>query len=457
MPGEKKWRIPQFTVANLLVLTAAVAVGFAVSQSPPPDESTGWSAVYSADMRIPEGFVCTGGVLLIYELVRQTKLLSPRRRRIRPELRFSLQFAVSLRVFFAVGISGLLVLRLLLNRRILIQPDHEDFLNVYGDLWPDLLLEIALIAAIRLILVKRQTPARSPGSKWLINVIMSVGLVGSGIYILTDRTLVPALVHFATDGVEKSHSIEFQRLGVFPHHLAEGFRSYWYATIAAGLVLSAACFLLVESQASRLWLKLSSRVAFASCVICSGVYAWWFALCDFPRISPDLANAGTASLWMDTLAGLFLLVGVAVALGYQLARTRVKDVVMDERLPVNSGLVAVGACAIAVAAGWDWLWFLRESISFTFWSFGQSEWVNTLGNFGQLFLYPEAMLPFALIISAFSLFWHAIRQPDSAQLLQPVAGRHFVGYTLASIALLIVAIPTFAAFGFCYWLGPLVL
>ncbi len=41
MPSKKKWRIPQFSVANLLVLTAAVAVGFAVSQSPPPDESAG--------------------------------------------------------------------------------------------------------------------------------------------------------------------------------------------------------------------------------------------------------------------------------------------------------------------------------------------------------------------------------------------------------------------------------
>jgi len=80
MPSEKKRHIPKFTVANLLVVTAAVAVGFAVSQSPPPDESTaGWSSDYSADMRIPEGFVCAGGVLLIYELVRQTKLLSHQR------------------------------------------------------------------------------------------------------------------------------------------------------------------------------------------------------------------------------------------------------------------------------------------------------------------------------------------------------------------------------------------
>lgn len=448
--------VPRFSISSLLLLTTAVAMGFAVSQSPQVDQAQTWQLFDPAYRGASEKLICTGSLLIAFEFLRQSWFLWSLRSKVQSKYRFSILWALFQRVAVSSAILLLALLRLLMIQNILVRVEDEGFNHIYGTLWPDIMLDAFLILAIRMLLVRKEV-IQTAGSRWIQNLIITVGLIGALTYIVIDRATVLAFVHMAVDSVESGHASSFQRPNVYPSHTAESFRSFWQAATAAAGVLLAVTILLVCPRIT------STRAKYALCAVFFGViainayYVFWFNTHEFHRISPELASARLASQWGKWLAGSLLCVGMALYLGAKLAAQATRLPALADQLPQTSELTIVGAIVIAMAAVWHWIWVFRQLLESAGWFYGWGTFRDSVRSIGSSLLYPEHMIPLALFISATSLVWQMFRDPQAAPKLLPLEPWRLTGYTIAWLLLILVAIPTFAIFGFCYWIGPCVL
>ncbi len=450
-------RLPRFSIGSLFLLTSAVAIGFAVSQSPSPGDNLDWSIKYTAsDFRVSEGFICTGSVLIAIEFICQAWFVWKLRSSVQLEHRFSIYLALFLRVVLASGILLLTMLRLLLNQDILSRSEWEGYNHVFGRLWPDILLNVTLILAIRMMLVPR-TAIQSAASRWFRGVFVIVGMFGFLGYAVIDRAVVPALVHMRMDSVESNQVGVFQRRDVYPNHAAEGFASFWESAMAATAVLFSISLLLICSGIKDFRVRSCLWVVVLGLISVSARYVWWFYAHEFHRISPELAGAGLAHQWWKAGAGLVLVVGVALSKGTKSGVRASELLTQTIHFPKTSILAIVGAISIAISAGWNWVWLLRESLEGGGWLYGWQSFRGVVCTIGSSLLYPELVFPLALFVSACSLIWQSFSEPDNGPPLILLEGRQFALYSVAWLAVLLVGIPTFAIFGFCYWLGPWVL
>lgn len=460
MSNTTKTRLPQFSLAGLFWFASAVAIGFAVGQKPRIDVSGFWLQGYQQAFYTPT-LLAIASVLVIYELGRHA--LRFRSTSNRDELiAFALRLAVVARLVLGGGIVLVIVITQLINREILRLPDSEEFIQFYTEFWPATLLTLMLILAMRLMIVRRSVPVESIGKAWLVATVLAVGLLVIGLYVVVDRLLVTGLVHVAIDNVEKSHAMRWQRKGVFPNHQAEGYRSFWLAFNALiALLISGACLLATAFVHGRMlaaiwWLAFLGSVAYIA------NFVWWFAMIEFPRLNPDLAGERTATYWPDWLAGMLILLGLAFVVAHKLSvlatRTELPTDSHGINTPRVSGLMAIAAALIAFGCGTDSARVLYESLNGgLFWTVSESAWINRLAMLIQTLIVPEAIIPLAAAISGVTLIWQYYRPPADYGRLAALHGSHFLVYWVAASAWLLVAIPTFAIFGFCYWLGPWVL
>lgn len=463
MPTDKKHHTLRFSVGSLLSITAALAVGLAVGLSPLPDPE-----VWEADMRWLQGLLCSGVVLLACELFRQVLLLGRQCRSAESETKTALVIAVFQRLALAMLLSGLLILQLLLSRRA-IEVVQRTERYVYPELWPSLMLTVTILGAIRILLHSRDHQSISATKSFVTGSIIYVGLIGIAIFIFSNLFEHVAMGHFAMNSLEINNPINLQRTGFYPHHTAEGFRTFWLSAIAAlGIVLIAG-LLWLHTTVKKPLLRIFNCATFLMLITCEGVYVYWFVGHELPRISPDVASAGTSQIWSDTVALAVLLFGLATSIGLQLSRKRQRISGRVVKLPSISAKGKLAVYMICFATGVHANVLLcqysitdtpRSLLSFLAWFLplpGWLSWENYIGTLGEAILQSEVLLTMMLFVSALSLAWQTVRKPNAEPLLQPVAGMHVLCYSLASLALLVVAVPAFAIFGFCYWLGPLVL
>ena len=457
MPTDKKHRLPQFTLGSLLLLTTAVAIGVVVSQQPALERDP-WALPFEEVSPISQGLLSAGVVLTIAELIRHSLLLGQQHDKVDFQLRLTLNSMTWLRLTMALSMAGLLLFRLLLNRGVVELLEHKYRIFLSFELWPDLLLLLLLILSMRLMLGSRKKLSRSVLLRLLSGLVVGLGVACVGCYVLTDLLGISFLVHLAIDGVEKSHAFLWQRPNVFPNHLAEGYQSFWASFWALCLVLLAVVSLLLSTNVKSRWLLAIVWSTFVVCVAMVASYVWWFATREFPRISPELAGAPSPLIWSDVLAGLILLFGLGTVCGFQLARQRSEQSSKEISRSTVSGLMAIGAGAIALSTGYDWLRMFEGNFPMVLMMSTQGNWLNDkITAVVQLILYPEMMVPLAALLSSCTIIWRFFKPLDSVEQLQLVSVWHLVGYSLAVIVLLVVAVPCLAAFGFCYWLGPWVL
>ncbi len=449
-------RAPSFSIGSLLLLTSAIAIGFAVSQSPSRGEPIGWSSIYPADFRVPEGLACGGSLLVAVELLRQSWQLRQDLASSVDQVRFSILSAAVQRFAIAAAIFSLVLMRLLLNRKLIALPDMEEFIHVYGDLWPDLMFEIVLIVAIRMMLDRRNT-TQSIQTQWMLNSIVAFGIVGVLAHLVIDRNFVPYLVHVAVEQIELHQPMKLQRLEVYPNHRVEEFWSFWQATIAAGMALLAVFILILAPNIKSTWGRCCVFSLLVTLVTGLAGYAKWFCSVELPRISPEMASAGLASRWVDRAAWALIVLGIAIWIG-NISGARASDLSLwNTRLPKTSQLVILGVVPIALASMWKWLWLLREALNVPGVLHGWGTLVDAIRSVGVIMLYPEMMIPLVLVVSTCTLIWQALSDPNTSPPLVLVEGRQFALYSVAWLAVLLVGIPTLAIFGFCYWLGPWIL
>ncbi|MDC0936824.1 hypothetical protein OAS39_11100 [Pirellulales bacterium] len=453
----------RFTVASLLVVTAALAVTLAIGLSPPPDLEP-----WETDMRWQQALLCGGGVLVICELVRQSSVLLRQSAVVDSQIKFPVHVAMAIRLILAFLVAAAVTSRVLVKPAAAAEFVRGEMSHVYIEFWPDLMMTISILLAVRTLLIPRCEIRVTSTRKLLSGSIIIASLLAILLFMVTDRAQLVALVHFATDGVEKWQAVGLQRAGKFPSHIHEGFRTFWMSTSAALTIVLAAGLLCVHAAVQRPWIRTLASISFFLLLLIAVMHCCWFVWQEFPRVSPDLASVATPRLWSDSITGMMLLIGLSALFGWKLARRRVLDHSVLVNLPTTPPTGVLAVCVLAVASGWQanvllCRWTVDHSpnslLSFFFWYLplrSWSNWQNFIGTFAAAILQPELLLTLILFTSTLILLRQTARRPIGAATFHPVRARHMVGYSLAALALMVVALPSLAVFSFCYWLGPFV-
>lgn len=447
--------LPQFSLAGLLWFASAVAIGIAINQV----KSDGSFADDSSFSELLYSGADIAAVLIVYELVRQCWQMQRRNIDTVP-VPFEWRFATWLRGCLAIGIAGLLLVKMLVNQRIITLAENQESILRPVQLWPGTLLTLLVLMAMRLMV---QHPIRMIGHRFrraISALFVGAAMVLIGLYTLTDRLFISWLVHIAMDGVEKSHAVHWHRAGVYPHHASEGFFSFWSSCAALLVVATATASLLVAACVRRRLSAACCWLCFTAGVVAAGRYAFWFATQELPRISPDMMERQLPASGRELISGLVVLVGLAAILGYRLAtiKSRKQSTSLPRPVPRPAGLMAIAAAILALGV-WGVIAEHLEAFvpSSFFWTIHENYWLHAIGSVVMNILWSASMISIAVVVSGMTLLWQYYRPIEEARTLRPLNGRDLALYTLATLVLLVVAIPTFAAFGFCYWLGPWVL
>ena len=147
---------------------------------------------------------------------------------------------------------------------------------------------------------RASTVASSRRIGWSIAVALLLLLAACSVI---DQRLIDYLVHRAAADIEASITPGFQRPGVYPDHLSEGFRSFWIAFAAAATVPLGAAFLIrcVETMEFH-WRKGFGRGVRRMPYGATDPIADGSTGTTIHRVSPDLAGQDLQRSRSDSLA-----------------------------------------------------------------------------------------------------------------------------------------------------------
>ncbi|QDU55606.1 hypothetical protein [Aeoliella mucimassa] len=441
MPSWWIFRLPKFSLGQLLWITVAVAAGLAVGRP--------LNASDEVSLRWFPACEATGALLMVFAMVGHLRSLVRIEQPTSRPLNFARwnRFVACLCMTF--GICILLILSILFERAILEKPRGEESLMVWTPLWPDTLWIFCSLASVRLFLCPPNRDRRAGRLSRTINLLtIGTGLIFGG-FVLVNRSNLTMLVHVAINHIESYEPLWLQREGAFPHHQLEGYFSFWAATIAAMVVVATALILVRESRRIDPSKQSTARWLFVAGLLALAGFDLWFHYCEFPRINPDMASVGTARLASDTLAGILMLVGLvwwlATSSAAQISSPEQLDVPKDAR----SLLLLLGSGFVAVAS-------LRAFVDVAL-RYEPASLAEVLEMYSDMLMLSEFSTALLVTISALALGWQILRHPEKPLLVRPIDPRRFTYYFCAWGALVIVGIPVLKAFSMCFWLGPLVL
>ena len=355
----------------------------------------------------------------------------------------------ALRCALSATIVGCMTIQLLNMRQFLTFPEDDMFF--YGDvvtqyLWW-LTILIALADASRRVIGDEPRPRR-----WLISGVIWFGLLGLATYIVTDLAFIGYLVHLACRGVDAAQPLEYQRYPVMT--LAAEWSLVLTTAGAATAVVTAAVLILRQFAKHGLSSLRCPRklVTLAFLLATSGTVCFWYYASSRHWLSPDWEGIGFGSSWWQQRGGIAM---AAVLVTYAIYRCWHASA--TSATPDNSRVLL----ALPLAGEQFFALFILAATAALY--TGQNIWAALAESFfsapldGLLYLAITPSTCFIVAMLVLSLQLIRLRWKGRAPaplVVVPLRSNDFILAWLALAAIVIVAIPTFAAFGFAYWLGP---
>lgn len=422
-------RVPRFSVKQLLIAVTSLAVGLS-----------------NLDYFLPLVAAC----FLFIELLRQVRLLTALPSATEPTQRYGLKWASSARVLSAISLVALIPLELLVTFGVWSLPEREEllFVNVLPSDFLTLMIVIALALTCR-------GDSSRIGQHRVVKIIYGIGAILLLRYVAARGFVIPYLTHMATADVELDRPLRLRRHGVYPDHVAESYFTFRVGIAAALGVALAGLLLILISKNLRSRQPIPKRfiVAFVTLLsACIGYVVWYYGW-EFHRISPDIASAGFAAVWVDCLGGMLIALTLITAVAAELSKVDSPPTSIEEHAstaaiqPGLFGLLAI-CTLLASLVGW-----IRGMITLCL---DPPSWyvTNPLFDFVDIFLEPEVMLLLALHLFAAQIAWRWLRDGRPTICIVGMNPRAFALNWLALLALFGIGVPLLAAFGFSYWLGP---
>ncbi len=298
----------QFSVGDLLILTAAVAIGLTVART--IDRAWAWN----------EALLATVSTLFVFGLSAQVRDLCRAfhgRDDLTSDERWGWRLACAWRVAVAMILIGYYVVEMVMAR--LGAPSDEFgnfFLYSYADI-REVIRDVALLITLLSIGWLKKCPVRRTWMSSMVDLLTIVGVLLFGAYIALDASLVAGLVHIACAGIEAAEPLRFNR-GVIGIAANEYVRWLSYAWSVA-VIVSAVNIVLVERLAQR---RLRSRWArrAAIAILLAGVastwtYIVWFYNVGLRDMAPafyDVVGRKPFFIWLAAFVLLAIFVSAAV-------------------------------------------------------------------------------------------------------------------------------------------------
>ena len=266
-------------------------------------------------------------------------------------------------------------------------------------------------------------------------------------------SFITYLTHLATSAVDADHGLSYSRYPILTTTdewllLTTGLCSFFAICGAATLYLLA-----INAYGPRGVCRPRCIMAIALVLIGAGCYAFWFYAIARNFYAPDFENVGLDASWWHHLGGVIL---AATCVTYFLYRgwhasgeRSMPPTPLQES--INLPLAAENYPGLALIF---WAAFIHLSQS-VWHSYGnpiqQSPWESV----GDLLYQPDTYFMAALLIRSLQLMRLRWKGTAPAPLtLVAVTSSEFVTSWLLLAGIIAIAIPTFAAFSFSFWLGP---
>ena len=287
--------------------------------------------------------------------------------------------------------------------------------------------------------------------------IVFAGMGIFGFHLITNQLFIAALVHLAVASIDIGSPLDLQRIDVYPNHQTEGYRTFWVAFSGVVLLIIGGLFLVSATITRRSATRMVSRVVFATLVIAMGLYLAWFKLIEFPRLSPELASAGFAALWTDFIAGVILILGLAYAAARFFCSHDAERSIPYPIALRPSWLATIAAIGIVFGEACIFADDFRQSFAISMMFTSPTDLIlRCLETISYLLVMPDVLLSILLLAYAIGTVYRILFSDLQHHRVPEINGPQFVIDLVNSIALLIVAVPILAIFGFCWWFGPFI-
>jgi hypothetical protein len=198
-------------------------------------------------------------------------------------------------------------------------------------------------------------------------------------------------------------------------------------------------------------------VLFALLLVPPLLLARWYYTAEFHRLSPEIAGAGLAAIWVDWLIGTVFALTLVTIGAYQLSRASGHTVEITaelshdlERTAFHESsvcLLIIGINAVLTVG------LYIASLASAHSLFGRSPPVWA---YATMLSNPTSLLALALMLASLQLVWvrWRFRSRPVSWKIAGLSRSAFLRNWAALTILLVVAVPTLNAFAFILWLGP---
>ncbi len=454
--------LPRFRLRTIFLVFVCAAVGLAIGFEPPA--KTGGFSVGNLlhFVHWVRAILAAASIVVIIGLLQQIRQFRRWARSSERSSRadtFGLQLAIVWRRVLALTLACCIVAAYLAPRRLLPLSTTPSLML---DLFPDVLWFACMVAVLFESLSRWRARKPRPAALRDHSALWWVTGVVFALLVLPQVAGIHFLAHLATSGIEANIPLRFQRAGAFPIQATEGFRLTW---LSLGAVAAVGIAILLWWYASRTpcatrTKRLLAGAGYVLSLAVAAAFCIWFYRTEFYRVSPDLAGSKwTVSdlVWPEWLAPTTLVAALVSVGAFQLARrdecweplsdkTRA-----DDYDPLHDSVPCL--LLLTIAALLYELDLLHCFVDSMTWFGGSFRWSEL---FYDLLAFPDNYLALAVLVLSLQLLWYRWRrrgeQPDWQ--LAVVDGRRFVLNWVALAVLVVVGIPTVAAYAFAFWLGP---
>jgi hypothetical protein len=273
---------------------------------------------------------------------------------------------------------------------------------------------------------------------------------------VTDHFFIPYLTHLACKGVDVDAPLTFQRYP-FTTRAEEWFLFLTTSGAAATIVAAGGLSLRAMARHGLSGLRRPATLATLALLLgTSGGVCYWFHAITRNRLAPDLEDIGFGSSWWQQAGGIAMaamLTTYVVYLGWRASAsllTTPKDLHASLALPLASenffALVLLSTTAMLRLGQIIWTNLGEDFLATP---------MDALGYLPYLVVDPLTYFITAMLILSFQLIrfcWKG--QAPAPLVIIPLKSSDFIVAWLILAAIFAVAILTFAAFGFSFWLGP---
>jgi hypothetical protein len=435
-------------------------MGLAIGTSPEKENDPlftilGWR---DAQLNWHYALLAAGSVLVVIGLLHEIVLLNKWRTADgtkNREASFAVAFAVLWRIAIVCLLSICLVTAMLLTRQVVSLPESEAAFSYIP--FPYATWVLCLIVVLSADLRRWRPKHASPSRRLVEYLVVCVAGMIIAVLVLPDTGLIHYLVHIATAGIELAQPVRNQWPGAFPDHRAEGFRTFWAATAAAGAVDVAILnySLMANFNLNRRPRLVLSTVGVALPLLISAAFCIWYYGFELHRISPYLAAVGTGGNLLEWCAGILILGILVTAAAHRVPSSDLQSIAIERSIDhrPDSILLQDSALCLSLLIGAVVAYFVEAISTYLSmpWSLiGSAEVVLAM------LRDPGAILMAAIFLLSVQLCWLRWRRraEQVEWKLAAVEPRRFLGNWMAIAIISCVAIPTISAFVFAFWLGP---